>query len=63
VTRISSSLRIECSAVTITPGFQMTPLDGSLGWPCTLTTYLLARSTTAANSSESVTSELLIEFS
>jgi hypothetical protein len=47
---ISSSRRIVCCAVTITPGLQITPLEENRGRACTATTDRPARSTAAAKS-------------
>ena len=61
VTVISSSRRMVCSAVTITPGLQKTPLEENLGRACTATTVRPARSTAAASSFESAANSLVIE--
>ncbi len=52
---ISSSCFTVCSAVTITPSRQWTPLEGSRGRAWTVTTERPARSTAPASSFESAT--------
>jgi hypothetical protein len=52
-----------CSAVTITPGFQNTPLDENRGRACTATTDFPAPSTAAASSFESAANSFAIEIS
>src|ERR1051326_5706682 len=56
VTRISSSRRMVCSAVTTTPGFHSTPLEENRGRACTATTWRSACWTAAASSLESAAS-------
>src|SRR5262245_36832960 len=50
-----------CSAVTITPGRQNTPLEEKRGRACTATTLRPARSTAPASSCESTANSFAIE--
>ena len=60
VTVISSSRRMVCSAVTMTPGRQKTPLEENRGRACTATTLRAACATAAAISLESAASWVAI---
>src|SRR5579885_1487799 len=59
VIRISSVLRIACSTVTMTPGFQMIPLDVARGRASMDTTDRAAVSTAAASSADKSVSALM----
>jgi hypothetical protein len=52
-----------CSAVTITPGRQKTPLEENRGRASTATTDRLTRSTTSANSRENAASPFAMKAS
>ena len=58
---ISSSRRRVCSAVTIMPGRQNTPLEEKRGRACTATTDCAARSTNAASSFENAANSFAIQ--
>ena len=60
VTLISSSRRIVCSAETMTPGLQKTPLEENRGRACTATAARPACSTAAASSFESAANSFAI---
>ena len=63
VTVMSSSRRSVCSAVTITPGRQKTPLEENRGRACIATTCFEAASTAPASSCESAANSFAIESS